>query len=468
MAALGIVRVTPAQVREILALTEGHFVDLKSTEITPAKLTRTIAALSNSEGGELYVGVEDAKRSGRQEWAGFKNPEDANGFIQAFEGLFPLGEDYSYTFLGAEGVSGLVLKVDVRKTRDVKQASDGKVYVRRGAQNLPLQTEEELNRLRRNKGITSFETEPVNAPAELITNSATVIGFMLQVVPAAEPEAWLKKQMLLVGDKPTVAGLVLFADEPQVALPKRTGIKLYRYKTSAPEGTRETLDFHPLSVDGPAYEQIRVAVERTVAVVEGVRVNTVNGLETVSYPLTALHEVITNAVLHRDYSIADDIHIRIFDNRVEVVSPGTLPAHITPENILEERFARNAALVRLINKFPDPPNQDVGEGLNTAFEAMREMRLKPPVVAQDGGSVRVILRHESLATPEELILEFLQSNPQIANRQARAITYIGSENRVKVILQRMVRKGILELVPNTTRYTAAYRLASTDGATDPV
>lgn len=41
-----------------------------------------------------------------------------------------------------------------------------------------------------------------------------------------------------------------------------------------------------------------------------------------------------------------------FDNRVEVASPGTLPAHITPENILNERFATNATIVRLINKFP--------------------------------------------------------------------------------------------------------------------
>jgi len=37
----------------------------------------------------------------------------------------------------------------------------------------------------------------------------------------------------------------------------------------------------------------------------------------------------------------DDVHVRVFDNRVEVESPGRLPAHVTPENILEERFARN-------------------------------------------------------------------------------------------------------------------------------
>jgi ATP-dependent DNA helicase RecG len=174
--------------------------------------------------------------------------------------------------------------------------------------------------------------------------------------------------------------------------------------------------------------------------------------------VTALHEIITNAVLHRDYSIADDIHIRVFDNRVEVLSPGTLPGHVTPENILDERFARNGVVVRLINKFPNPPNKDVGEGLNTAFRAMRDMRLKPPLVTQAGGYVKVTLRHEPLATPDELILEFLQTHDQITNKQAREICFIGSENRMKRVFQRMMTNDLIELVPGTTRYTAAYRL----------
>jgi ATP-dependent DNA helicase RecG len=171
----------------------------------------------------------------------------------------------------------------------------------------------------------------------------------------------------------------------------------------------------------------------------------------------AIHEIITNAVLHRDYSIADDIHIKIFDNRVEILSPGTLPGHITPENILNERFARNGVIVRLINKFPNPPNKDVGEGLNTAFEAMRKMKLKEPVILQEGGYVKVVLRHESLASPEEMILEYLETHDQIVNKQAREISFIGSENKMKTILQRMVKQGLIMLVPGTTRYNAAYR-----------
>jgi ATP-dependent DNA helicase RecG len=452
--------ITPAERDKLLVGEEGHFSDFKSIAIAPAKLTRTIAALSNAEGGEVYVGIaQDAARN--NSWAGFDTVEKANGHIQAFETLFPLGDGYGYSFLRSKEDNGLVLKIDVSKNRDVKAASDGRVYVRRGAQNLPCETDEALDRLRRNKGLTSFETEAINVEETIITNSTIILEFLLEIVPTAEPEPWLRKQQAIRDGKPTVAGAVLFAEEPQAALPKRSGLKIYRYATNAEEGTRDTLAFDPRSIEGHAYKQIHDAVQQTAEIIEAVRINTPEGLQSAKYPITALHEIITNAVIHRDYSIADDIHIRIFDNRVEVTSPGTLPAHITPDNILDERFARNPTIVRLINKFPNPPNKDVGEGLNTAFTAMRAMKLKPPVIEQKGGNVMVVLKHEPLASPEEIILEYLKDHDRITNRIARELSFIGSENKMKGILQRLVKNGHIELVPGTTRYSAAYRLSTT-------
>jgi ATP-dependent DNA helicase RecG len=454
---------TAHELNKILSLEEGHFSDLKSVDVSPAKLTKSLSGFANAEGGELYVGIDENVSQRKRIWRGFDRIEDANGFIQCFEALFPLGNECNYSFLQTSTGPGFVLKVEIRKSKDVKQASDRKAYIRRGAQNLPVDTDEALLRLRRNKGLTSFETETVSVDKNLITNSDPIIKFMLEVVPTAEPEPWLKKQQVILQDKPTVAGLLLFADEPQAAVPKRCGLKIYRYMTKDEEGTRETLTFDPLSVEGCLYDQIHKAVQKTAVIIESVKINTTTGLQAVTYPSTALHEIITNAVLHRDYSIADDIHIRIFDNRVEVMSPGTLPAHITPDNILEERFARNGTIVRLINKFPNPPNKDVGEGLNTAFDAMRAMKLKPPVISQNGGYVKVVMRHESLATPEELILEFLKTHEQIRNKEAREICFIGSENKMKRIIQGMISNGMLERVPGTTRYTAAYRLCRKKG-----
>jgi Predicted transcriptional regulator containing an HTH domain and an uncharacterized domain shared with the mammalian protein Schlafen len=453
-----IVTVSDAEANKILNLEEGHFVDVKAIETMPAGLTRAIAALSNAEGGELFIGIDENTATKKRRWRGFANQEAANAHVQVFEQLFPLGTDYRYDFLGNEDRAGLVLKIQVAKTRDIKIASNGKIYVRRGAQNLPIEDPARIEILRRDKGLISFETEPVNCDPSVVTNSEHIIKFMLEVVPTAEPAIWLKKQLLLVDDKPSVGAVVLFAEEPQAVLPKRCGIKVYRYKTTDDEGTRESLDFAPISIEGCAYDQIHAAVRETAKIIGSVRIRSAGGLASVTYPETAIHEIVTNGVLHRDYSIADDVHIKIFDNRVEVLSPGTLPGHVTAENILNERFARNASIVRLINKFPNPPNKDVGEGLNTAFQAMREMKLKDPVITQEGGYVKVVLRHESLATPEEIILDYLSTHPEIVNREAREMCFIGSENKMKRILQRMVTKNLIESVPGRSLYNAAYRL----------
>ena len=239
-------------------------------------------------------------------------------------------------------------------TEDIVEASNQKVYVRRGAQKLPIRDEGALQRLKYDKGISSFEDEIVDAPTSEVANSSVVIEFMIRVIPTAEPETWLEKQRLTARGRPTVAGVLLFAEEPQAILPKRSAIKVFRYKTKAEEGERDFLVGDPLTIEGPVYELIYETVRRAKAILEGLEKLGPSGLEPVIYPDEALHEIITNAVLHRDYSIPADVQVRIFDNRVEIESPGRLPGHITKENILREQFARNPELVRIINRFPDP------------------------------------------------------------------------------------------------------------------
>lgn len=447
-------KISDSEKDKLLSMEENHFSDLKAIDVGPGKLSKAIAAFANAEGGELFIGIDDDPRI----WRGFESVEDANAHIQVFEENFPLGNDFRLEFLDNENAEGIVLKVEISKTRDLKTASDGKVYVRRGAQSLPVNDEGRLQTLRRDKGIISFETELINCPEEVVCNSIHIIAFLIEVVPTGEPDVWLRKQMLIQNGKPTVSAILLFAEEPQAALPKRSGLKIYRYKTSGKEGTRETLDFDPISIEGNIYQQISKSVEKTTNIIESVRIQTSSGLTKVQYPHEAIHEILTNAVIHRDYSITDDIHIRIFDNRVEILSPGTLPGHVTAENILSERFARNPALVRLINKFPNPPNKDVGEGLNTAFESMQKLKLKAPVIEQNGGYVKVTLRHETLATPEESILTYLKTHENIANRQAREVCFVESENKMKRILQSLVASGLLEPVPGRSQFHAAYQL----------
>ncbi len=192
------------------------------------------------------------------------------------------------------------------------------------------------------------------------------------------------------------------------------------------------------------YEQIKKAVNVTIQEVEKIPKMGEQGLEQITYPHEAIHEIITNAVIHRDYSIADDVHVRIFENRIEVQSPGKLPAHVTPENILNERFARNGAVVRLLNKFPNAPNRDVGEGLNTAFDKMHELGLKEPTIEERHSDVLVTIRHEPLASPEQTIMKYLEQNEFIRNKKAREITFIKDSDQMKRILSTMATTGQIE------------------------
>jgi ATP-dependent DNA helicase RecG len=451
--------ITDKQLHQTLSYNESHFIDLKAKEIKPSKLTKAISAFANADGGELYIGIAESGAAGvRHKWEGFADPEDGNAHLQVFDNLFPLGGDYLYEFLSHPKQTGFVLHITVKKTKGIITANDGTPYVRRGAQSLPVNTSAKLDILQRNKGITSFENQPVSVELTSVCNSQTALRFIREVVPTSEPEPWLRKQELIKDDKPTVAGVVLFSDLPQAALPKRTGIKVYRYKTGESEGSRDTLVDVPVSIEGCAYDIIKEAVRLTKEIISNIQILGAKGLEPVTYPTETLHEVITNAVLHRDYAIADDVHVRIFDNRVEVESPGRLPAHITTKNILRERFARNGNLVRVINKFPDPPNKDVGEGLNTAFEAMRNLRLKDPVFLEPENAVVVQIKHERLASAEDIVMEFLENNDSITNRVARGLTGIKSENSMKLVFWRLRARKLLEAVPGRSGFSSAWQV----------
>lgn len=427
--------------------------DYKSKRTKPASLPRHVSAFANADGGELLIGHEDPKKGGK--WDGFEDPESANGLVAHLNESFGQFGILKLSFLSHPNRTGILLLIEVEKSAQIIKVPDGSVYQRKGAQSLLLDTPEKIRRVEIDKGIFKYENSKLQSDETELSNTMAIIEFMLDTVPSSEPLPWLRKQKLCLDGKTTIAGQMLFSDEPQIELPK-TSIKVYRYKTKEKEGSRDTLDFDPLSVEGCAYNQIYAAVKKVKEITEGIPIVGASGLEKISYPEVAVHEVITNAVIHRDYSIDDDVHVRIFDDRVEVESPGKLPAHITAQNILNERFARNPKIVRILNKFKNPPNKDVGEGLNTTFQAMRAVKLRDPIIEQRENSVLVILKHESLASAEEIIVNYLRDHDEINNTKAREICFIGDANKMKRVFQKMQESGLISRIPGRAQNKTAY------------
>lgn len=109
--------ITENQKNIILDIEEDHFRDLKAIDIKPAKLTKTISAFANTVGGEIYIGIDETEVLGvkQRQWRGFPDVEAANGHLQIFEQLFPLGTDFNYTFLQMDEELGLVLQISILK-----------------------------------------------------------------------------------------------------------------------------------------------------------------------------------------------------------------------------------------------------------------------------------------------------------------------------------------------------------------
>jgi len=172
---INVERLEPAQRNSVIHVSEGHYSDIKSIDIRPSRLTEAISAFANADGGELYVGIEEVGNANERKWRGFSDVEAANAHIQVCEQLFPLGRDFSYTFLSCDDEEGLVLKIEILKTMGIMRATDGHPYLRRGAQSLKISTSEQLKRLEYAKGLVSFESEPVPIEPDYVCNSTEII-----------------------------------------------------------------------------------------------------------------------------------------------------------------------------------------------------------------------------------------------------------------------------------------------------
>ncbi len=441
--------------------TEDHFFDRKAAEIKGAKLQKIAVAFANADGGEAYVGIVDDKDEPdpAKRWSGAKSIEDYNQHIQALTEVQP-ALPMDITFLKAEGKPHYVLRIQIEKSQSVHKTSDGTVYERKGAQSLPVNDPARITALSFAKGAVSYEDYSLdNAIAEDVVDSPWISEFLAGYSPATDPlELSINKNLVdRKTFKPKVAGVLLFSKEPSSLMPKKCSVKIVRYETKEDDPERDHLGPIEL-VEGPLYPLIHKTVERVTQIMSSINVWTSDGPKAMAYPPETLWEIVVNAIIHRDYSMSDDVQILVFDNRIEVLSPGRLPAFVNRDNILDVRYARNPRIVGMLSRYKNPPNKDIGEGLNTAFQKMKEWRLRTPDINDEGNYVRVLIPHAPLATPQEAIMEFLRKQNTITNRQARDITGIKSENAVKAEFYKLKDAGHIEMIPELKGKKAAWRL----------
>jgi ATP-dependent DNA helicase RecG len=170
---------------------------------------------------------------------------------------------------------------------------------------------------------------------------------------------------------PRRAVVLLFAEEPGgllAALGTRAEVRLMVHQGKAAEaGAKPNMKKPPRTFRGPLIQMIDDTVRAVLdELAEGVELASSGFKAKHRYPERVVKEAIVNAVVHRDYRPNRDILIRVFDDRLEVDSPGVFPGNITPANIAKAGSkARNPLIAKTLRDFPVPPNFDLNEGVTT-------------------------------------------------------------------------------------------------------
>ncbi|MGH9023601.1 MAG: ATP-binding protein [Acidimicrobiia bacterium] len=380
--------------QELLRLREDQWFDRKSSRVAPRDLANDLVGFANAEGGLVVVGlwngqVEGIDSVGKRlgEWQ-----QTALDFtIPAIPCRNRLIECVNHR---GEADHLLVLEVEAGVTMHANQRDE--VYLRVGDETRKL-TFVQRQELLYDKGQATFESTAV-PDATIEDLDAELLASYAGAVNHPDPQRLLQARGLVTRKgELTVAAVTLFATHPQSRLPEAS-VRVLRYRGSVRgTGSRQQL-LHDRRIDGPIPHQLTEARKAIFDQLPTRRALGATGrFESIGLiPEDAWLEGLVNAVVHRSYSISGDhVRVEIFDDRVEIESPGRFPGIAEASDPLNvTRFARNPRIARVCADLRF--GQELGEGIRRMFEEMRLAGLADPSYRQTAGSVRVTLTSASV------------------------------------------------------------------------
>lgn len=381
---------TAAEVAILAAGDEDSFTELKSAETAPRALAKGLCAFLNTQGGRILIGVED---DGTVTGLGAWNEERA---MNAAHTLLdpPALPTWQRVVLSDTAVGVVSVGMGQEKPYAVGGGEGKSYYVRAGSTSREC-SREELVRLTEASGAVQPDLRPVlgASPTDLDADAVqapfagrrTVVWSELS---DAERLELLKRADVLHAETgaPTVGGLLCFGRAPQARMPHAL-VRCVAYPTLAV--THEVVD--QLGADGRIDVQVEAASEFVVRNLRNG--STVEGVERIEHPrpsVEAVREIVANAVAHRDYSITGPVMLRMFPDRLEVVSPGGLPNGVTPEAMrIGISVHRNPFLVEFLRsrRIIDA----LGRGIVLIVEEAARLGLPEPSISAADDVVRVVI-----------------------------------------------------------------------------
>jgi len=426
---------------------EGQYLDRKSARIKPSDIARHIVAFANANGGVLAIGIED-----NGEITGFNNKDSKsiNDFLNvpfsSCKGRLKVEHEIRKVTIDSKQDSILLLFIEPSEDAVIK-TSDDKVYLRVGDKS-KLLNHEQVTQLEYDKGERIFEDIIVedssidDVDLQLLQQYKEKLGTSLSYEEILDARGLLKKGHL------TNAGILLFAKHPTKFLPNAR-LRLLKFDGTRFETGQRLNIIKEINYEDAIPKIIQKVKNAITLQLREFQYLDENGVFKVipEYPEFAWFEGIVNSLTHRNYSImGDHIRVSLYDDRLEILSPGKLPNIVTLDNMLNTRYSRNPRIARVLGEFGWV--KELNEGVKRIYDEMQMYFLKSPTYSEpNGNSVLLVLENSitsrQLRTDDKIssmfdqemlgqlnefettIIQFLTNNKSITIKTAKNILHKG-------------------------------------------
>ena len=364
-----------AELESIIKRGEDSTHQFKQNFTNATQLAAEIVAFSNGSGGQIFVGVKD---SGDIHGLSLEDIHRLNQLISnaCSQNVRPAINPFTENIATPQG---LVLAITIPQGIS-KPYSDqsGVFWVKTGSDKRPASSREEILRLAQNSAVVHADETPIQSTSE---NDIDVLYFSRFFTEqyGKDPndldlpfKKLLKNIYLSKDENLNLAGVLLFAKQPQVILPSFI-IKAVAFNG---DDITETNYLDSRDITGKLEEQFNGAISFLVnntKTFQGDR--SVNSIGIPEIPKIVFEELVANAIIHRDYFTNAPIRILIFNNRIEIISPGHLPNNLTVEHILfGNSNIRNPIIASFAAKIL--PYRGLGSGILRSVKAYPKIEFK--------------------------------------------------------------------------------------------
>jgi ATP-dependent DNA helicase RecG len=418
----------------------------------PETLAECLIAFANGDGGLMVLGLNELGQAVDSIWE-----EEAEGAL--YEALSycrpPVMTEWQPITIGTETYVG----IHVPRSTELHSLEDGRVLIRSGRQNRPL-TGDEIRHLAASKNTAEYETDAVPGARPEDLDQDIIRDYLDRRERRGAAKITSTQELLFESGatdrdgNPTTIGILLFGKNPQSFFPQ-SGIVFVKFAGTEPRGEDGGIGYGRRDeINGP----VARIVERAWNIVfeemrVGASVNKLERDELTEYPRFAVREALVNAVAHRDYRIQGRrIEIRMYSDRLEIISPGGLPGYMTLDNLVEEHFSRNPRLVNGLYQWGYI--EELGLGIDQMIEEMVQSGHPPPLFKATPHLFTVTLsnKRERASTPkwtrvmnerQTRALTYIRENGSITNREYRNLCSDVSAETLRLDLVDLVDRGVL-------------------------